>query len=355
MTRIKKSKITLLVLMALAACDNSSGTTEAETIPGKNDVIPLPKISVSKVNITIYDTLKVEILSDVVGGETRYTVDGSLPSKASPIYSEKLTLLGGAREIKAMTFFGTSSSGISSQPLNLDEGWNSSINYGAIVDSRDGQSYKTVQIGAQTWFAQNLNYNDPKKTAIVVDDYDSIAVGDWCYNDEAACPTFGRLYTWTRLMALPDSCIKANCSELVSVKHKGICPTGWHIPDSLEWTELMSHAGLVNQSQDSIALMKLAALGSWSNKGTDVYGFRLLPTGGASTDLDSYTNGVRGLYFYGLFSSALLASSKTNYRSLYGLIGSVQYRNTGIYLARSQSTKAGTALFNAMSVRCIKD
>jgi len=69
------------------------------------------------------------------------------------------------------------------------------------------------------------------------------------------------------------------------VKHKGICPTGWHIPNNAEWQELVNLAGGNNETGGK----KLKATSGWddngkkSGNGTDDYGFSALPGGGGKS------------------------------------------------------------------------
>ncbi|MCK9182585.1 MAG: hypothetical protein M0P13_06880, partial [Fibrobacteraceae bacterium] len=71
--------------------------------------------------------------------------------------------------------------------------------YGEIPDSRDGQVYKTVTIGTQTWMAKNLNYAD----SIAMP---NLAGNSWCYENSADnCAKYGRLYTWTGAMDIESS------------------------------------------------------------------------------------------------------------------------------------------------------
>ncbi|MDR0516412.1 MAG: fibrobacter succinogenes major paralogous domain-containing protein [Fibromonadaceae bacterium] len=151
---------------------------------------------------------------------------------------------------------------------------------GSLTDTRDKKVYKTAVIGTQTWMAENLSYN---------------AAGSKCYGNYAGnCDKYGRLYDWATALGLPSSCNSASCSGQEKEKHKGICPSGWHIPSMEDWNKLMRYVDNVNNTRspyDSPTAGKyLKSISGWSNSyisegawyggnGEDTYGFSALPGG----------------------------------------------------------------------------
>ncbi len=93
----------------------------------------------------------------------------------------------------------------SSSSFNYRSGINDDFSYGEYTDPRDGQKYRTANIGHTKWLAQNMNFATESSL---------------CYdNDPAACKAQGRLYTWHDAQV--------------------ICPEGWHIPNKQEYRDLM--------------------------------------------------------------------------------------------------------------------
>ena len=106
--------------------------------------------------------------------------------------------------------------------------------YGTLHDSRDGKDYKTIIIGNQEWMAENLNFDDG--SAYLKDK-------TRCYNDKPAnCEKGGRYYMWTAAMNIDlkwKDDLAREAGKVDSV-HQGVCPNGWHIPNTNEWTELFN-------------------------------------------------------------------------------------------------------------------
>jgi uncharacterized protein (TIGR02145 family) len=109
----------------------------------------------------------------------------------------------------------------------------SSVTYGTLTD-QDGNIYKTVTIGTQTWMAENLRttkYRDGTAIPNVTDNtaWFALTTGAYCtYNNTTkldSIATFGRLYNW------------------YAVNTGKLCPTGWHVPSDAEWTTLTTYLG----------------------------------------------------------------------------------------------------------------
>jgi len=101
---------------------------------------------------------------------------------------------------------------------------------GTMIDSRDGQVYKTVEIANRTWMAQNLNYESTDslfykkfiQPISMLNQFGVLIPDSYCYGDVLInCEKYGRLYHY-------DAAMK-------------VCPLGWHLPDSLESISLLSY------------------------------------------------------------------------------------------------------------------
>ena len=258
--------------------------------------------------------------------------DGSSSSKAKSSSSSSVT----PKSSDSETSVSSSSVKSSSSKVPEPEG-------GVLIDSRDGQTYKTVTIGTQTWMAENLNYayiGIPYNYSGYT--FDSTS---WCYGDNPAnCTKYGRLYTWAAAMdsvgewsTNGKGCgYRSTCTPTYPVR--GICPEGWHLPDSMEWNMLFTAVG-----GKSIAGKKLKSTSGWNDyekniyNGTDAYAFSALPAGGRYGDGDYIGEGYYA-YFW----------SSTEYDSYYAYFMDLYYYYDYAYLSYYDK-------YDGFSVRCVKD
>ena len=160
---------------------------------------------------------------------------------------------------------------------NLDKSsfFASDVVYGSLTDERDGQVYKTVKIGTQVWMAENLNYADSLKDVVLQDG------ASFCYDyDDDNCAVGGRFYRWAAAMGLLSkyNSSRADTTLLKSSNHRGLCPEGWHIPDTTEWNTLIATVGKGNASAlktTSAWLFDADSIGAATNS----TGFSAAPTG----------------------------------------------------------------------------
>ena len=209
--------------------------------------------------------------------------DGSSSSKAksgssssvTPQSSESETSVSSSSLAKSSSSDGSSSSSAQSSSSSVASSSSILVEYvdpstvvkGTMTDERDGQTYKTVTIGTQTWMAENLNYG----------------AADSCHNNYASnCTEFGLLYFWTAAMDVAGrwstngkGCSNGSiCSPTYPVR--GVCPEGWHLPTKMEWDMLFTAVG-----GESTAGKMLKSTSGWtgSGNGSDAYSFAARPAG----------------------------------------------------------------------------
>jgi len=125
----------------------------------------------------------------------------------------------------------------------------------SFADSRDGKVYATMLIGTQCWMKENLNVGERINGTVAQENNSNIE--KYCNSDnDANCTTYGGLYQWDEMMQY---------STTPGVQ--GICPSGWHLPTTSEWSTLTSYVSsqstyLCNSNSSYIA-KSLAATTNW--------------------------------------------------------------------------------------------
>lgn len=194
------------------------------------------------------------------------------------------------------------------------------------TDPRDGNVYKTVKIGTQIWFAENLRYagNIPQVESqqewyAIFSNGNQPRQPAWAYlnNDPNNNAVYGKLYNW------------------YAVNTGTLCPQGWHIPTYAEWTTLTNFLG-----GEAVAGGKMKSVTGWNapnTAATNESGFTGLPGGGRGIDGGFYYLGSFGYWW----SSSPYSTDHAFYRSL--------DRSYGSFSSSYSSRPTG------FSCRCLRD
>lgn len=204
--------------------------------------------------------------------------------------------------------------------------FNSTVTYDTMTD-QDGNIYKTVTIGSQTWMAENLRttkYNEGSSIPYVRgnDKWSSLTSGAYCNTgntlSDDTIATYGRLYNW------------------YAVNTGRLAPLGWHVPSRLEWMQLTDYLG--ETANNGIKLKEAGSL-HWSwhpyAMATNESGFTALPGG-------SRKNNFHSVGYSGCFWSSTLYFP--------GVAWYLEMVSAGDYAVISFADKE-----SGFSVRCLKD
>jgi uncharacterized protein (TIGR02145 family) len=200
--------------------------------------------------------------------------------------------------------------------------FNPDLVYGQVTDIQ-GNVYKTIQIGSQTWMAENLTtkqYNDGTEIPQVsnISKWTALTEGglSWYENTNTL---YGAFYNW------------------YAVNSGKLCPSGWHVPSDEEWGTLVSAVGGTTLAGGNLKETGILHWLSPNTGATNSSGFTGVP-GGYRFYSGTFSNAKR----YGYWWTSTESSSSNAY--IRGLNYSYSYVDKLSFEKRSGA-----------SVRCVKD
>ena len=275
---------------------------------------------------TLLDTLQLNATADVVG-TFEYT----------PAANTKLNE-GTNQELKVIftpndaTVYNSASKTviINVLPASLSTAiFNPDVTYGSVTDI-DGNRYKTITIGTQTWMAENLRTTKYRNGDAIPEvsgntAWMGLSTDAYCNyensTDEIRIATMGRLYNW---FAVTDS--------------RNIAPEGWHVATDAEWSTLTSFLGNETNAGGKLKEKGNTHWNSPNNGATNASGFTALPSGRREYNTGLFINdGYDGFWW-----------TSSAYNPDYSWYRYLHYDVSAIYRANFHKQYG-------FSVRCVKD
>lgn len=172
------------------------------------------------------------------------SLDYPEPESSSSVESSSEEASSSSIEESSSSVSSSSVSSSSVEESSSSQEPESSSSVQVFIDERDGQAYRYVVIGEQTWMAQNLNYTD------------TATKYSYNYTPDIADTDVWRYY-W-------------------DMDAKVSCPAGWHLPRFMDFSKLVTTVG----GPDSAGKL-LRSVDAWYDRqgDTDIYGFAATPTG----------------------------------------------------------------------------
>ena len=218
----------------------------------------------------------------------------------------------------------------------------------------DGNSYRVVQIGNQLWMGDNLRtsrYSDgtPIQTGLTEEEWATTSEGafevydheavDGVDSSEEMIEAYGALYNWYAVVA-----------------ERGLCPTGWRVPTTEDFNEMVEHITSVYEEPPGVQLKSCRQINSphggdcateehprWhgfgNHNGKDMWGFGILPAGVVRA-----TGGTINIGLLGYFWTANEVEEDQS---------RAYFRSTGFHLNTFGQGNTGKGWGH--SIRCIRE
>jgi uncharacterized protein (TIGR02145 family) len=192
----------------------------------------------------------------------------------------------------------------------------------------EGNLYNSVTIGTQTWLSENLKttrFNDNSSIPLVSDSITWLSLTSpaycWYKNDESNNKvTYGALYNW------------------YTVNTGKLCPIGWHVPTSDEFTTLTNFLGGIGAAGGKIKEVGTDHWLSPNTSATNESGFTALPAG--------QRGAVAEFVHHGMLATFWTSTPYNIYKPWYRCCN---HNTESVFVGNGSLNSCG------FSIRCIKD